>query len=314
MMIGYFRRNPALLGVLSLIALLTVIGCLFSEDFRSVQNFQNVFEQSAPLAFTALGQTVVIITRGIDLSIDAQIALLSSLASGMIDSDPQRVAPVVLGVLMLGAIIGLITGCLIAALRIHALIVTLGMAAILQGLALLYTLTPVGGIPDGYDFFGYGRVLGVPVGMAVAVVLFAIVGFVLAYTRLGRQIYAFGGDPRAATMAGLPTTRVILFTYCLMGFLTAVTAVFLLSRLGVGNPVADGGFNLGSITAVVIGGTMLTGGRGSVVGTLLGVFMVQLLNNLLNFLDVSTFYQWMIQGAIVIVAVSLYVERRRMRA
>ena len=283
-MIGYFRRNPALLGVLSLIVLLTVIGCLFSKDFRSVQNFQNVFEQSAPLAFTALGQTVVIITRGIDLSIDAQIALLSSLASGIVDSDAQRAIPVVLGVLALGVIIG------------------------------LYTLTPVGGIPDGYDFFGYGRILGVPVGMALAVVLFAIVGFVLTYTRLGRQIYAFGGDPRAATMAGLPTTRVILFTYCLMGLLTAVTAVFLVSRLGVGNPVADGGFNLGSITAVVIGGTMLTGGRGSVLGTLLGVFMVQLLNNLLNFLDVSTFYQWMIQGAIVIVAVSLYVERRRTRA
>ena len=168
------------------------------------------------------------------------------------------------------------------------------MAAIQQGLALLYTLTPVGGIPDGYDFFGYGRVVGVPVGTALAVVLFAVVGFVLTYTRLGRQMVAFGGDQRAATMAGLPTTRVILFTYCLMGFLTAITAIFLVSWLGVGNPVADGGFNLGSITAVVIGGTMLTGGRGSALGTLLGVFMVQLLNNLLNFLDVSTFYQWMI--------------------
>ena len=208
---------------MGLIVLLTVIGCVFSPDFRSIQNFQNVFEQSAPLAFTALGQTVVIITRGIDLSIDAQIALLSSLASGIVDSDPQKALPVVLGILALGAIIGLITGGLIVALRIHALIVTLGMAAILQGLALLYTLTPVGGIPDGYDFFGYGRVLGVPVGMALAVALFAIVGFVLTYTRLGRQIYAFGGDPHAATMVGLPTTRVILFTYCLMGFLTAVT-------------------------------------------------------------------------------------------
>ena len=102
-----------------------------------------------------------------------------------------------------GAFIGLITGCLIVALRIHALIVTLGMAAILQGLALLYTLTPVGGIPDGYDFFAYGRVLFVPVGMALAVVLFAVVSFVLTYTQLGRQIFAFGGDPRAATMVGL---------------------------------------------------------------------------------------------------------------
>lgn len=313
-MMNYFRRNPALFGVSGLIILLIVIGCIFSDNFRSLRNFQNVFEQSAPLAFAALGQTVVILTRGIDLSIDAQIALLSSLSSGLIDSRPERVLPVVLGIIALGTLIGLINGILIVALRIHALIVTLGVAATLQGLALLYTLTPVGGIPVDYDFFAYGRILGIPVGAAVAGLLFVIVGLVLKYTRLGRQIYAFGSEPHAATIVGLPTTRVILFTYGLAGFLTAITAIFLVSRLGVGNPVADSGFNLGSITAVVIGGTMLTGGRGSVVGTLLGVFMVQLLNNLLNFLDVSTFYQWMIQGVIVIVAASLYIERKRVPA
>ncbi|MBX3568379.1 MAG: ABC transporter permease [Rhizobiaceae bacterium] len=306
-----FQKNPAILGVLGLLLLLLAVGFIFNEDFRSVRNLQNVYEQSAPLAFVSLGQTVVILTRGIDLSLDAQIALLSSLASGLIDNQPERVLPVVLGALVLGTFIGVINGALIVILRIHALIITLGMAAILQGCALLYTLSPVGGIPIDYDFFAYGRVAGIPVGTTVAVLLFIVVGLFLKYTRLGRQIFAFGGDPHAATMVGIRTTRVTLFTYGLAGFLTAVTAIYLVSRLGVGNPVADGGFNLGSITAVVIGGTMLTGGRGSVLGTLLGVFLVQLLNNLLNFMDVSTFYQWMIQGAIVVVAVSLYIERKR---
>jgi ribose transport system permease protein len=194
------------------------------------------------------------------------------------------------------------------------LIVTLGVAAILQGCTLLYTLTPVGSVPPDFDVFAYGRVLGVPIGIGLAVACFAAAGVVLHRTRLGRQVYAFGGDPHAAALVGVPVPRVILFCYGVSGVLAAITAIFLVSRLGVGSPVADQGFNLASITPVVVGGTLLTGGRGGVLGTLLGVVMVQLLNNLLNFLDVSTFYQWMIQGIIVIVAVSVHVERRRVAA
>jgi ribose transport system permease protein len=166
-------------------------------------------------------------------------------------------------------------------------------------------------VPAGFDFFGYGLVLGVPVGTTLAILSFVVVGVMLRFTRLGRQIFAFGGDPYAAKLVGLPIARVILFAYGLSGFLAALTSIFLVSRLGVGSPTVDGGYNLASITPVVVGGTMLTGGRGGVLGTLLGVLMVQLLNNLLNFLDVSTFYQWMIQGVIVIGAVSVYHENRR---
>lgn len=311
---SFLRSNPAVAGVLGLIVILMAIGMVFSEQFRTISNLQNVFEQAAPLAFVALGQTLVILTGGIDLSLASQVALIGSLTSGLIDGHPERVIPVVGGALALGTAIGLVNGWLILMLRVHPLIVTLGMAAMLQGIALLYTLVPIGSIPAGYDFLAYGRVAGIPVGIALAILCFLVVGLVLKYTRIGRQIYAFGGDAHAAKMVGLPVSRVVLATYGAAGFFAAVTAIYLVSRLGVGDPVADGNLNLASITPVVVGGTLLTGGRGGVLGTFLGVVMVQLLNNVLNFLDVSTFYQWMIQGFIVIVAVSLTVERKRAMA
>jgi ribose transport system permease protein len=305
------RENPAVAGVTGLIVIFIVVGCVFSEQFRTLNNAQNVLEQAAPLAFVALGQTLVILTGGIDLSFASQIALISSLVSGLIDGQAERVIPVVCGALALGTGIGLANGALILWLRVHPLIVTLGMAATLQGIVLLYTVVPLGSIPAGYDFLAYDRVAGVPLGIALAIVCYVVIGGVLKYTRLGRQIYAFGGDSHAATMVGLPVRRTLLFTYGAAGFFAAVTAIYLVCRLGVGDPVADQNINLASITPVVVGGTLLSGGRGGVLGTFFGVIMVQLLNNVLNFLDVSTFYQWMIQGIIVIVAVSLYVERKR---
>lgn len=305
------RSNPAVFGVSGLIALLLAIGLGFSDQFRSIGNLLNVLEQASPLSFVALGQTLVVLTGGIDLSFASQIALISSLASGLIDGHPERVVPVACGALALGAMIGLVNGALILWLRVHPLIVTLGMAAMLQGLALLYTVVPVGSIPPGYDFLAFGRVGGVPAGILLAVLCYAFVGGILRYTRLGRQIYAYGGDAHAAKMVGLPVSRVVLFTYAMAGLSAAATAILLVSRMGVGDPVADPNINLASITPVVVGGTLLSGGRGGVLGTFLGVVMMQLLNNLLNFLDVSTFYQWMIQGVIIIVAVSLYVDRKR---
>jgi ribose transport system permease protein len=137
---------------------------------------------------------------------------------------------------------------------------------------------------------------------------------VLAYLRPGRQIFALGGEPAAARLVGVPVRRVILFVYGLSGLLASLTGIYLVSRLGVGNPTGDTNYNLSSITPVVLGGTPLTGGRGGVLGTLLGVWLVQTLNNVLNFLDISTFYQWMIQGLIIIAAVSIFIDKRRRAA
>jgi ribose transport system permease protein len=296
---------------IGVIVLLFVVGFFVSEHFRTIGNTADIFEQMTGLAFVALGQTVVIITGGIDLSLDATIALTSSLLSGVVNGRAEFAAPMIAAVLAIGLTIGLVNGALIIALRVHPLIITLAVAAGVQGLALLYTLMPIGGMPDGFDSFAFDRLFGVPIGLIFVVLLFGLVGFVLTYTRLGRRIFALGGEPIAARLVGIRVNWVVLCVYGLSGLCAALTGIYLVSRLGVGNPTGDTNFNLASITPVILGGTPLTGGRGGVLGTLLGVLLVQTLNNVLNFLDVSTFYQWMIQGLIVIAAVSIFVEKRR---
>jgi ribose transport system permease protein len=218
---------------------------------------------------------------------------------------------VVAAVLLIGTLIGALNGALTVLLRVHPLIVTIGMASVLQGAGLLYSLNPPGSVPLEFEGFAYGRVAGVPIAGAIMLALFLLVGIFLRSTRLGRQIYAVGGDPFAARLIGIPHDKVIIVAYALSGLFAALTAVYLVSRLGIGDPWAGQGWALRSITPVVVGGTLLAGGRGGVTGTLLGVFLISLLNNLLNYLDVSTYYQWIIQGLIIIVVVSVYVERRR---
>jgi ribose transport system permease protein len=305
------RINPALPIVVGLLVALVAIGAAFSDRFGTLRNFTNVFEQAAGLGFVSLGQTLVILTGGIDLSIDGIVTIVAMLTSGLIDGDPARVVPVVAGVLLIGTLIGTLNGALTILLRVHPLIVTIGMASMLQGAGLLYSLNPPGSVPPEFEGFAYGRVAGVPIGGAIMLGLFLAVGIFLRSTRLGRQIYAVGGDPFAARLIGIPHDKVIIVAYALSGLFAALTAVYLVSRLGIGDPWAGQGWALRSITPVVVGGTLLVGGRGGVTGTLLGVFLISLLNNLLNYLDVSTYYQWIIQGLIIIVAVSIYVERRR---
>jgi ribose transport system permease protein len=306
------RQIPvSLLVVIGLIVLLLVIGTIASPRFASLNNFLNVFQQSAALGFVSLGQTVVVLTGGIDLSVGTTISLTSNFASGWIDGDPNMVVPVVVGVVALGAAIGCLNGALSHYLKVHPLIVTLGMASILQGCTLLYSLAPVGKVTDDFEAFAYGRVFGLSYGGLAMLALFALVGLFLHRTRTGNAIYVVGGDPRGARLLGISVARTMMLAYALSGTCAALTAVYLVSRMGSGDPWRGDGFDLASITPVVVGGTALSGGRGGPLGTLLGVFLIALLNNILNFLDVSTFYQWIVQGLIIITAVAIHVEKGR---
>jgi ribose transport system permease protein len=306
----FSKLNPSILCLLALIILIAAGGSALSDRFGTFANAANLYEQGASICFVALGQTVVILTGGIDLSIGGVISLASSLTAGMINGNPNLVLPVILGALLLGTVIGLANGLLVHVLRIHPLIVTLGSAAMMEGVVLLYTLKPIGSVPDSFQDFAFDRVAGIPIATSVAVLCFAIVSFVLRYTRLGREVYIFGGDQTGARLVGVPIARVTLFVYALSGFCAAATGVLLVSRLGVGDPLAGQGYELRSITPVVIGGTLLSGGRGGVGGTLLGVLLVQMTDNVLNFMGISSYYQWMTEGLLVIAAVSLYVDRR----
>ena len=311
---AWARGHERLLAVVALLLVLVVVGAFVSARFRGLGNFQNVYEQSVGLALVSLGQTVVILTGGIDLSVGSLISLLSVLTSGLIDGHPERVTMVVCGVLALGLVVGMLNGLLTIWLGVHPLIVTLGTGAMLQGLTLLYSSDSAGSVPPEFEYFAYGRLGLFPVGATATLIVFLLAAFVLRRTRQGRYVYAVGGDPHAATLLGLPTRRVLVCVYAFCGLCAATTALYVVSRFGVGQPYTGANYTLASITPVVIGGTLLAGGRGGVMGTLLGVYLVGLLNNLLNFMDISSHYQLVIQGLIVVVAVSTFTGRPGRRA
>jgi ribose transport system permease protein len=230
----------------------------------------------------------------------------------LINGDPGRVIPVTAAVLVLGTLVGVLNAGLVVSLRVHPLIVTLGMGAILQGVTLFFAMGPVGKVPRDFTFLAYGRIAGLPLGATIAVVFCVLVAMFLRYLPLGRQIYAVGDDDNAARLAGLPRTRVLIFVYGCSGFCCAAAGIYLVARFGVGQPYTGVNYTLASITPVILGGTALSGGRGGVIGTLLGTYLISLVNNLLNFMDVSKHYQLVAQALIIILAVSVYVERRRM--
>lgn len=307
----FLVSNGALIAVIALMIVLILIGAALTGRFARTSNFLNVFEQSAGLGLVSLGQTLTVLTAGIDLSVGSMMSLISTLASGLIDGNLATAAWVIPLLLLLALIIGGGNGLLIHWLGVHPLIVTLGTGTVMQGVVLLYSLTPTGSMPFELEWIAYDRFLGLPIGASLTVVLFVLIALVLRYTRIGRDIYAFGDDAEAARLMGISHRRVLVFVYAMSAFFAALAGLYLSIRFGVGNPYLGENYTLASITPVIVGGTMLTGGRGGVIGTLFGVLLVSLLNNLLNFLQVSTHLQLVVQGLIIVAAVSIYIERKR---
>jgi ribose transport system permease protein len=307
----HVASNAGLLIVLALLILMLIGGGFVSERFRTAGNLFNVYEQATGLALVSLGQTMTILTGGIDLSVGSLISLVICLTAGILNGDGTYLYPLLAGMVVLGIAVGAINGLAVVLLRVHPLIITLGTGAILQGLTLLYAMGPVGAIPDGFDSLAYDTIGPLPTAATLVVGLFVLTALFLRYTRFGRYVYAVGDDASAAKLIGLPRAQVIVFVYAFSGFVAALTGIYLLARFGSGQPYAGANYTLSSITPVVVGGTLLSGGRGGVIGTLFGAYLVSLLNNLLNFMDVSSHVQLMAQGLIIILAVSVYVERRR---
>lgn len=286
-----------------------VFATFASPQFRTVYNVFNLLRQAVAFGIVGIGQTVAILSGGIDLSVGSLISLVACLTSGIMIGNPTLVIPIVLFVLSIGILVGLTNGTLVAYLRVPPFIATLAMSAILQGSVLLYTKKPVGGVTRGFMFFANGQLGPVPFAFVFWVGLLALFLFLLRKTGLGLHIYAVGGNEEIARLSGIPVRRVKLAVYTLSGFLAALTGVFLASRLGIGDPLVGQGFELESITAVLIGGTSLAGGRGGIEGTIAGVLIIALVNNILNLLNVSGFWQWVVKGIVVIGVVAAYKEK-----
>lgn len=308
---GLRAIDPPKIVVISLLLLVIAVGFAVSDRFGTVRNFMNVIEQAAALGFVSLGQTIVVLAGGIDLSVGAIVTAATVFMAAAADRYPEWMPLILLAGLAGGTAVGALNGLISVKTGVHPLIVTLGMATILNGIVFLYTLQPNGGVPTWFEDFAYGRVFGVPVAGLTMFLAFLLVGLWLHFAAQGRAIRAVGGNPEAARLVGIRADRVTIRAYAASGFLAVLAGAYFLSRTGVGDPRVGDPLTLASITPVIVGGTILGGGRGGVVGTLLGVFLMSLLNNLLNYMNIPAFIQWAIQGLLIIVVVSIHVSDRR---
>lgn len=302
-----FRQSGILLALL----LLCVLAALISPHFLQTANLINILRQISIIGIVSVGMTFVILTAGIDLSVGAIIAVVAVICADLLQSGVS--APIVLLVGMLvGAALGAINGIGVAHGKIQPFVMTLGIMVAARGLALsLAKGQPVslGEAASTFYWLGGGDWLGIPISVYLFVVVVAIAGFVLKYTAFGRYVYAVGDNLEAARLSGVNVKWVTMIVYVICGFTSALTALILISRLTVGEPTAGTGYELDAIAIVVIGGTSLFGGEGTIRGTIIGAAIIAVLANVLNLLGVSPFTQQIIKGLIIIVAVLL--EQRK---
>ncbi|ANQ53559.1 ribose ABC transporter permease [Thermosipho affectus] len=294
------KEYPAIVGFFGIVILFS----LLSDRFLTVSNFINVFRQVSIQAIIAFGMTLVIISGGIDLSVGSVLAF-----SAVVMASVVKNGSVFLGILValfVGALLGAINGFIIAKGKIQPFIVTLATMAIARSLTLVYSQgMPITGFPRAFRIIGRGDVLEIPVPIIIMFAVFGIIYYISKYTKLGLYTYAIGGNETAAKLSGVKVDKYKIIIYTISGVLAAVSAIILTSRLNSAQPTFGTGYELDAIAAVVLGGASLAGGKGTIVGTLFGALIMGILNNGLNLLNVSPFYQQGVKGVVILIAVLL---------
>ena len=307
------RRIDPWTLVVPIIAGLAILGTAIAEpQFLAATNLQNVVRQSVPLGMFAMAQTLAILTRGLDLSQGGVVVVVSVAFAFLAQAIGTELAiPIAL---LVGLTAGMVNGAIVAGFSVSPFVVTLGVGSILQGVALIAANgQPISTVPPNFSYLFYAQVFGIPVPLLVSIGVCIALWFLLQRVSLGRQIYAVGSNPRAAYLAGIPVRLTVLWTYGLAGLLTAGGSVLLSSRIASGHPTAGSDAALQAVAAAVIGGVSLFGGRGSVVGALIGAAFLGLLANALNLLGISSFMQLVAVGLAIIIAVIADKGRTRSR-
>ena len=292
-------------GILIAFIVICIIMTILSPVFLTVTNVLNVIRQSSIYGIMAIGMTFVILTGGIDLSVGSILAISGAIAAGSLKGGIGFL-PVLLLTLAIGVGCGLANGVLITMGRITPFVVTLGMMSIARGLTLIYTKGyPISGFSGPFRFIGGGDIFGIPFPIVVFIITVVVAWLILTQTRLGRYTYAIGGNEETVKLSGINANFFKTIVYMISGLAAAVSALILTSRINSAEPVSGTGYELDVIAAVVIGGTSLMGGRGSVWGTLVGALMIGVINNGMNLLGISAYFQLVVKGVIIIGAVLL---------
>ena len=292
--------------LIALVVMIIVVS-LLNPNFFTTGNLLNILRQTAVNAIIAVGMTFVILTAGIDLSVGSVLALCGAIGASLIAAE----LPIVLAVgaaLGSGILLGAASGVIISKGKVQAFIATLVSMTMVRGLTLVYTdgrpiSTGFTDTADAFSYIGTGYLLGIPVPIWIMAVVFAAAWYVLKHTRLGRYVYALGGNEAATRLSGINVDRIKITVYAIAGFLSALAGLVVTSRLSSAQPTAGAGYELDAIAAVVLGGTSLMGGKGTIMGTLLGALIIGFLNNALNLLDVSSYYQMIAKALVILLAV-----------
>jgi ribose/xylose/arabinose/galactoside ABC-type transport system permease subunit len=297
------RLDLSTTGIWVLLAAAVVLAAIGLPQFREPQNLANVVRQSSALGMLAIGQTFVILAGLIDLSVGMAAGLVVVLTCALVDGSAAMTLPVILLMLLLGSGIGACNGVLANTLRVHPLILTFGMLFVLQGVIFTYTDRSVGRASESLQALANGTVMGFPISGLLLLAVMAGAHFLITRTRFGYHLLAVGGQAESARRAGLNLARIRLAAFVLSGLGAALGGIILAGRLGTGYPLAGSGMELDAIVAVVLGGTALSGGQGSVVRSVAGVLVLSIASNVLNLMEVSAFVQTFTKGLIVIAAI-----------
>lgn len=298
-------------GILMGLFLMCAALAYLSPAFLTTSNFLNVLRQVSTNANLAFGMTLAILIGGIDLSVGPVLAISGTLTAGLIAQSGTPVWIAVLIGLACGTLIGFLNGFVISRTGIAPFIVTLATMQIARGMAYVYTGgNPVSAYIDSFNVIGNGYLGPIPLPVIYTAILFLIMCFLLYRTKFGRYVYALGGNRTASVYSGINIHRVQVLVYSITGFLAAASGIVLCARMYSGQPTVGNGFELDAIAAVVLGGTSFSGGVGTLGGTLLGVFVIGILNNGLNLLNINSFWQLVIKGVVILLAVYVDVLKK----
>lgn len=307
------RYAPVLLLAVALLVYTAFAVGLDQTRYLAPEAAISLLNRSIALGITAIGQTFAVLVGSIDLSVAHLISASAVVSSVIMNGDPSMIVPAVLVVLAIGAIVGLLNGLLITRLEVNPLIATLGMALVIQGCLTAFHGSYKGAVPDAFQIFAYGELMGVPFSLILLALMVLLAWWVLRFTRFGSNIYSAGGNRDTARAAGIQVTRVVILTHVICSLCASVAGLYLASRLKSGTPWIgiEGAYDLESIAVVVIGGTLLAGGKGGIWGTVAGVIIFSLIDSIFNIAGVDAFAKQVMRGIIIVAAVAFYAVRSK---
>lgn len=286
--------------------LMVIAFCCTADGFMTGGNLVNVLRQSSTEMIVAMGMTFVLLIGGIDLSVGKVAMLAGTITATLLVKGTSIVVSILVG-LVAGAICGLVNGVVVAKLNIPPFITTLAMMNVAEGAALLYCGgKQISGLPDGFKEIGRGYLLGIPVAVWIMLVVIIVWAILMNKTTYGKRMVAIGGNQDVARLSGISVNKIKISVYVISGLMAALTGIIYTARFASSQPTLGDGLEMNAIAAAVLGGTSLVGGRGSVLGTVIGTFFLMTMSNGLNLLGVTSFWQMIIKGVLIVVSVILY--------